>query len=196
MAEASAADTPGPEAAEPFVTIARIRRSQGRRGEVAAELLTDFPQRFAGAEPVWLVGSDGRHRPARLEGFWLHKGAVILKFAGVDDLGAAKKLAGYEVCIPAAQRRPLEGSAVYWSDLPGCRVVEGGRELGVVRWLDPIPGTPVLVVDTPEGELLVPFAEEICRRIDLAGRVIEVELPDGLLELNQLPRKALDVDDF
>ncbi len=185
MAEASAADTPDPGVAEPFVTIARIRRAQGRRGEVAAELFTDFHQRFAEAETVWLTGSDGLHRPARLEQFWFHKGGVILKFAGVDDREAARKLAGYEVCIPAAQRRPLEGSAVYWSDLPGCRVVEGGRELGVVRWLDPTAGTPVLVVDTPGGELLVPFAEEICRRIDLAGRVIEVELPEGLLGLNQ-----------
>ena len=184
MADTGVAERPHPSAGEPFVTIARIRRSQGRRGEVAAELLTDFPQRFAETETVWLSGSDGRPRPARLEGFWLHKGGVILKFAGVDDLAAAKKLAGCEVCIPAAQRRPLEGSAVYWSELPGCRVVEGVRELGVVRWLDPTVGTPVLVVDTPAGELLVPFADEICRRIDLAARQIEVELPEGLLELN------------
>ena len=190
MAEARTAETPRPEAAGPMVTIARIRRSQGRRGEVAAELLTDFPQRFAGAEPVWLVDSDSRQRPARLEGFWFHKGAVILKFAGVDDLGTAKKLAGYEVCIPAAQRRTPEGSAVYWSDLPGCRVVEGGRELGVVRWLDPTVGTPVLVVDTAAGELLVPFAEEFCRRIDLGSRVIEVELPEGLLELNSVTKES------
>ena len=184
MAEPSAVDMPRPEAAEPLVTIACIRRAQGRRGEVAAELLTDFPQQFGQIHSVWLYGSDGLHQPARLEQFWLHKGRVILKFAGVDDITAAKKLAGCEVRIPAAERCPLEGSAVYWSDLPGCRVVERGRECGVVRWLDPTVGTPVLVVDTSEGELLVPFAEQICRRIDLAARVIEVELPEGLWELN------------
>lgn len=174
-----------PREAEAFVTIARIRRPQGRRGEVAAELFTDFPQRFQEAGTVWLYGSDQRHRPARLERAWFHKGGVILKFAGVDTIAAAKELAGCEVRIPAAQRRPLDGPAVYWADLPGCRVVERGRELGVVRWLDPTVGTPVLVVDTPQGELLIPFAEEICRRIDLADRVIEVELPEGLLELNR-----------
>ncbi len=170
--------------AEEFVTIARIRRPQGRRGEVAAELFTDFPQRFLEAATVWLYLPGKGHRPAGLESAWFHKGAVILKFAGVDSISDAEKLAGCEVRIPAGERRPLQGSAVYWADLPGCRVMERGRELGVVRWLDPTVGTPVLVVDTSDGELLIPFAEEICRRIDVAGRVIEVELPEGLKELN------------
>jgi 16S rRNA processing protein RimM len=114
---------------------------------------------------------------------------VVLKFAGVDDMGAAGTLAGCEVQLPLAERMPLEGGAQYWSDLEGCRVVQGGRELGTVRRLDPTVGTPVLVVDTPQGELLVPFAAEICRRIDTAARLIEVELPEGLLDLNRQTRK-------
>ena len=163
-----------------FVTIARIRRAWGRHGEVLADLFTDFPQRLEETRQVVLD-----RRPARLERFRLHQGRVVLKFAGVDDIPAADNLAGCEVRIPIGERRRLQGSAVYWDELPGCRVVERGTELGVVRHLDPTVGTPVLVVDTPEGELLVPFAEEICRRIDLAGRVIDVELPEGLRELNR-----------
>ena len=170
---------------EAFVTIARLRRPQGRRGELAAELFTDFPERFEKLGPVCLRDRAGDRKAARLEGFWFHKGGVILKFAGVDDITAAGGLAGCEVQVPAAERHPLQEGAVYWSELAGCRVVEQGRELGTVRHLDPTPGTPVLVVDGPEGELLIPFAAEICRRIDPVNRLIEVELPEGLRELNK-----------
>jgi 16S rRNA processing protein RimM len=168
-----------------YLTIARLRRPQGRRGELLAELFTDFPERFRDLKEVWLLDREGTRREAVIEGFWFHQGGVVLKFAGVDDIEAAKKLAGGEVQVSLAERMPLEGEARYWSDLEGCRVVEGGREMGTVRHLDPTVGTPVLVVDTPQGELLVPFASEICRRIDTAARLIEVELPEGLLDLNR-----------
>ena len=169
-----------PANAQALVTIARVRRAWGRRGEVLAELFTDFPERLEETREV-LLGP----RPARLEQFRLHQGGVVLKFAGIDNIPSAQKLAGWEVRVPLAQRRRLPGSSVYWDELPGCRVVERGSQLGVVRHLDPTVGTPVLVVDTPGGELLVPFAEEICRRVDVAGRVIEVELPDGLRGLTR-----------
>jgi len=170
-----------------MVTVARIRRPQGRRGEVLAELLTDFPERFSETSDVVLCQpSGGERQPGRLENWWLHKGGIVLKFAGVEDISAAEALAGWEVRIPIGQRRPLDAGAVYWSDLSGCRVIEDGRDLGVVRHIDPTIGTPVLVIDTPEGgELLVPFAEEICRRVDVAGKVIEVALPEGLRDLNR-----------
>jgi len=171
--------------AEEFVTVARIRRARGRCGEVLAELFTDFPERFRQREDLLLYRPGGQRRLVGLEKAWFHKGNVVLKFAGIDSIAAAKTLAGCEVQIPVERRLPLGGSAVYWSDLPGCRVVQGKRELGVVRHLDPTIGTPVLVVDTPQGELLIPFAEEICRRVDLAGRRIEVELPEGLEDLNR-----------
>jgi 16S rRNA processing protein RimM len=170
---------------EAFVTIARVRRPQGRRGEVIAELATDFPERFENLASVFLLGREGQRREAQLEGHWFHKGGVVLKFAGVDDIDAAGELRGCQVQLPLAERRPLEGAAVYWNDLAGCRVVERGSEVGTVRHLDPRAGTPLLVVDTPEGELLVPFAADICRRVDLQARVIEVELPEGLRELNK-----------
>ncbi len=165
--------------------MARIRRAQGRRGEVAAELLTDFPERFRRGETLSLCPSGGERRSARLEEFWFHKGGIVLKFASVEDIGAAQRLVGCEVQVPREARVPLEGSAVYLSDLVGCRVVERGRELGRVQAVDHRVGTPVLVVATPEGELLIPFAEEICRRVDLGARVVEVNLPEGLRELNR-----------
>lgn len=163
-----------------YVTVARIRRAWGRRGEVIADLHTDFPERFESAPDVLLDGA-----PARIEEFRVQRDGIVLKFAGVDDISAAEKLAGGEVQIEETKRRPLESGAVYWDQLAGCRVIERGIELGVVRHIDPTVGTPVLVVDTPQGgELLVPFAEEICKRVDVDARVIEVELPEGLRGLN------------
>lgn len=171
--------------AEEYVTVARIRRPQGRRGEVAAELLTDFPERFREGETFLLWEGVGERRPVHLESFWFHKGGVVLKFAGVEDISAAECLAGLEVQVPRGRRVPLEAPAVYLSDLVGCRVVERGSELGRVEAVDERAGTPLLVVPTPDGELLIPFAEEICRRVDVAAGVIDVELPEGLRELNK-----------
>jgi 16S rRNA processing protein RimM len=168
-----------------FATIARIRRPQGRRGEVAVELYTDFPERFGEGSRVslWLNGQP--RRDMELEDAWPHKGGMILKFAGVDSITDAEKLAGWEVQVPAAERVALEGAAVYVSDLIGCKVIERGEELGTIVDLDDRTGTPVLTVKTPQGELLVPFATEICRVIDTDRKVVEVELPEGLRELNR-----------
>ena len=167
-----------------YVTVARIRRPQGRRGEVRAELLTEFPDRFHPGRKLSLW-KGGERRSCLLEESWFHKGGIILKFAGVEDISSAETLAGWEVQIPRNSRAPLEGSAVYLSDLVGCRMVERGVELGRVQGVDDRVGTPVLVVETPRGELLVPFAAEICRRVDTEAGLVEVELPEGLATLNK-----------
>ena len=167
-----------------LATVAVIRRPWGRRGEVIADPHTDFPERLKDLRGV-ILSAPGVSRDAALESVRQHQGSLVLKFAGVDSISAAEALAGCEVQIPASQRRPLPQGQVYWDRLAGCRVVERGREIGVVRHLDPTVGTPVLVVDTPHGELLVPFAADICRRTDTDAGVIEVELPEGLHELNR-----------
>jgi 16S rRNA processing protein RimM len=161
-----------------FVVVARVRRAWGRRGEVLATLLTDFPQRFSAGQTYWLRGQ-GAPRRARLEAARLHRGGIVLKFAGVESIGEAAQLAGCDIEVPRGERFPLAGSAVYVGDLIGCRVVEQEVELGRVTGVDFSAGTPLLEV----GRLLIPFAEEICRRVSVADRLIEVALPKGLKEL-------------
>ena len=168
-----------------FVTVARIRRFQGRRGEVAAELLTDFPERFRPGASFQLWKEGQPRREACLEECWPHKGGIILKFAGVADISGAQQLAGWEVQVPYEERMPLPASAVYLSDLEGCTVVEKGEALGKVQRVETGTGTALLVVATERGELLVPFAEAICKRVDVAAKVVEVDLPEGLRDLNQ-----------
>ncbi|MBI1749496.1 MAG: 16S rRNA processing protein RimM [Acidobacteria bacterium] len=172
------------------VTLARILRSRGRIGEVAAEILTDFPQRLTALREVYL--SDGKKPPRRVavRRCWLHKGQAIFHFENVDSISAAETLKGLEIQVPLSERVTLPAGQYFFSDLIGCEVREAGAStpLGVVRDVQPIgentPGAPLLVVDTPQGEMLIPFAQEICTRIDLAARRIDVLLPDGLRELS------------
>jgi len=171
------------------VTLARILRSRGRIGEVAAEILTDFPQRLHALREVFL--SDEKKPPRRIavRRCWLHKGQAIFHFEGVESISAAEVLAGLEIQVPLSERVTLPAGLFFISDLMGCAVWEAGAAaaLGVVRDVQPTgedtPGTPLLVVDTPQGELLIPFAAEICTRIDPAARRIDVVLPKGLRDL-------------
>lgn len=175
------------------VTVARVLRPHGRRGEVAAEILTDFPERLT--RLVWAELWDGHseRRRAKVRSCWLSPsrgGQAIFHFEGSDSISEAEQLVGLEVQIPLAERVPLPPGSYYVTDLIGCEIVEkNGAALGRVRDVEftgeKVAGTSLLVVDRPQGELLIPLAEEICVRIDVAAQQIEVVLPEGLRELNR-----------
>jgi len=117
-----------------------------------------------------------------VENTWMHGDHLIFKFKGVDSISDAEKLAGAEVAIPFEQRAALAEDEVYESDLIGCEVSDTtGRALGVVTDFEETGGTPLLRVGE---DLLIPFAKAICTHIDLEGRKITVNLPEGLLDLN------------
>jgi 16S rRNA processing protein RimM len=170
---------------------------QGRRGEVLADLHTDFPERFAERRELSGLGANGERRPLMLEEHWFHKGGVVLKFAGVDSISDAEQLAGWEVQIPREQRAELEEGAAYVSELVGCEVFvgDGSQLLGTVADVDFGGGAaPLLVVrreDVRSGEIrgegkqeyLLPYAEEFLRAVDFERRRIEMTMPEGLLEL-------------
>lgn len=168
-----------------FRTIARILKPQGRRGEVAAEILTDFPDRLLELRRVWLWDGENARECAAVEQAWFHKTFVVFKFAGVDSISAAQALRGSEVQVEESPALPAH--TYFVSDLIGCRVVDlaSGAELGRVRELVVTGGTDLLSVrDVAGRELLIPFAQEICRRIAPDDKVIEVLLPQGLTDLN------------
>lgn len=172
------------------VTLARIVRPRGRRGEVAAEILTDFPERLTRLTSAYLWDGRGEPRRCAIRSCWLHDGQAIFHFEGSDSISDAERFVGLEVQLPLEERMPLPAGRYYVTDLAGCDVWEQGAELlGRVREVqltgENTRGTPVLVVDTTRGELLIPLAEEICKRIDTAARRIEVRLPEGLRELNR-----------
>ena len=178
--------------AEPWVWLARIRRPQGRKGEAFAEILTDFPEKFVQRKRLWLLREGAPAVPPReveLTAHWLHKGGVVLHFAGVDSISAAEALNGLIVAIPQGERAPLAGDEVYIGDLIGCELVDvAGAEPAVVGAIEEVDRTagPValLVVRGMAGEVLVPFAKSYLRKIDLEARRVEMALPAGLVELN------------
>jgi 16S rRNA processing protein RimM len=144
------------------VTLARILRSRGRIGEVAAEILTDFPNRLTGLDAAYLWDGLGEPRRVAIRSCWLHKGQAIFHFEGSDSISDAERLVGLEVQIPLAERMPLPAGTYYISDLIGCEVWESGSLLGSVRDVqrtgEGLPGTPLLIVEAGEGELLIPLA--------------------------------------
>ena len=184
------------------VTVARVLRPHGRRGEVAAEILTDFPERLTRLKQAYLCDDkrDAAHgrgsfanaeqvgRRVRVRSCWLSHsrgGQAIFHFEGSDSISDAEKLVGLEVRIPLAERAPLPGGSYYVSDLIGCEVRQQGAAIGVVRDVEFTGGTPLLALDSPNGEVLIPLAQEICVNVDLAARRIDVVLPEGLRELNR-----------
>jgi len=176
------------------VTVALAVRPHGVRGEVACDILTDFPDRLKTLKSVELW--DGKRPPRRVavRKCWLshsHGGQAIFHFEGVDSMDAAKKLVGCEVQVRRDERVKLPKASHYISDLVGCRVVQrGGGGVGVVKDVqttgETITGTPNLEVTAADGsEILIPLAQDICVSIDTAARVIEVVLPEGLLDVNR-----------
>ena len=165
-------------------------KTQGRRGEVAVELHTDFSERFAERRQIYALEPEGRRRELQLEDFWPHLGYFILKFRGVDSISDAEHLVGCELQIPAAERTPLEPGAAYVSDLVGCTlwdVAAAGQatEIGNVAGVQFGAGeAPLLIVRSGNKEFLIPFAAAYLRGIDLPGHRVEMELPEGLLEVD------------
>lgn len=173
-----------PTAGDEFVTIARVAKSQGRKGEVAAVLLTDFPERFESRRHVFILNREGQRREVELEQYWFHKGQIVLKFAGVDSISDAESLAGYEVQIPKSERAVLEEGTSYISDLIGCAVYNAGLEIGRIQEVQFGAGEAPLLVVKGEKEYLIPFAVEYIGEISLAEKRLDLKLPTGMLELD------------
>jgi 16S rRNA processing protein RimM len=173
-----------------FVTLARVTKTQGRKGEVAATLLTDFPERFATRKRLFALAAGKSQRlELELQEYWLHKGQVVLKFAGVDSISDAEELVGCEIQIPGSERAELESGALYVNDLIGCTVWDAGREIGRIEEVQFGSGeAPLLVVkgSVAQGnkEYLLPFAAGYIEKIELGQKRVSMKLPAGMLELD------------
>ncbi len=158
----------------------------GIRGEVAAEILTDFPERFEDLSEVTLRRGPNE-RAAELERHRFHKDRVLLKFADVQTMSDAELLVGFEVVVGDDELFELpEGEDFFYDfDLVGCTVVTvAGEAVGVVDSVLRTAGQELLSVRKGDGrEALVPFVDEICVEVDVAGKRIVVDPPIGLLEL-------------
>ncbi|MGI9054802.1 MAG: ribosome maturation factor RimM [Pyrinomonadaceae bacterium] len=168
---------------EELVAIAKIAKPRGIRGEVSADVLTDFPERFEGLETVIAVLPDGLRRELKIENFRFQNKRILLSFNEIDSIESAETLRDAEVCIPESEAVALEEDEFYDWQLVDCQVetVEG-EKIGVVKKLMRTGGTELLVVAGAEKEFLIPFAETICTEIDIENKLILLDAPEGLLE--------------
>lgn len=194
----------------PYITVARVLRPRGNKGEVAAELFTDFAERLKTIQQFFLANEKSAPRAFQLKAFWVdrnHPQFGVFHFEGVNSINDAEKLRGLEIQIPFEQRVSLPVGKYFVSDLIGCAVfelpnaapavssspcslAEAPTLLGTVVDVyfpgESQPGTPLLSVDTSSGELLIPLAEDICKKIDVTACRIDVVLPGGLRDPNNI----------
>ena len=129
-------------------------------------------------------GSAGAQE-TEVEFFRRQHGRAVIKLRGVDSISEAEKLRGAELRIPVSEVAPLEDGSFYTFQLKGCRVYSGDELLGTVTDVLDSGGTEILKVDQEAKEVLIPFAEAYLKKIDIAGRRIDVDLPEGLQDLNR-----------
>ena len=182
-----------PETSGEFITLARVVKTQGRHGEVAAETYSDIPERFAAGMKLFALGKDKQdvRRELEVEEIWPHKGLLVFKFAGVDSISDAEVLIGSELQVPIAERAKLDQSWTYVSDLIGSTVLDHGREVGRIADVEFGAGeAPLLIVADRAGRKFdVPFAEAYLLGVDLEGvdiaqHQVRMKLPEGMLEVN------------
>ena len=172
-----------------WVTIARLGRAWGNRGELAAIALTSKPERFQQLREVFLfrdeapVGSGGM----AVEKVWERGRGWVFKFRGVDTISQAELLERAEVRIPKTDRLPVEQGEHYVSDLMGCEVRDRatGELLGTVTGWQDAGGSGLLEVGNADDPLLIPFARSLCVEIDTVAKRIVVNVPEGLKDLNR-----------
>lgn len=170
---------------EEMAVVGRVARAHGLKGQVIVNSETDFPhERFKSGADLF-VSRAGIVERLTLTTVRFHRDRPVIGVDGVEDINAASKLAGLELRIPAERLAQLPAGSYYRHDLVGCRVETGaGKFVGTVKEVQGDAGASRLVIDTDDGDVLVPLAVEICTTIDTAGKRIVIEPPAGLLELN------------
>jgi 16S rRNA processing protein RimM len=168
---------------EDLVAVAKVTKSRGLRGELIADVLTDFPERFDELEDVIALLPNGKRLDLTIERFWFQKERIIFKFAEFDAIETAETLRGAEICIPETEAVALDSDEFFDWQLENCEVetIEG-EKLGFVKEILRTGGTEILVVKGAEKDYLIPFAEAICPEVDVENKLIKVDAPEGLLD--------------
>lgn len=169
-----------------FITLARVVKTQGRRGEVAAEVHSDIPDRFAPGMKLFALDKQDMRHEVEIEDLWPHKGMLVLKFAGIDSISDAEPFVGSELQVSSEERARLEPGWTYISELIGSKLFDRAHEVGVIEDVQFGAGeAPLLVVKGEAGQKFdVPFAEAYLEGVDAGQRQVRMKLPEGMLEIN------------
>jgi len=166
-----------------LIAIARIVRTRGLKGEVVAELLTDFPERFTGLKKVTAVMPEGTQAGLKIENHWFQNGRIVLKFEGCDSIESGERFRDAEICVPESEAVDLEADEYFDWQLIDCEAVTlDGKVIGTVSKVMRTGGTEVLEVKGEDKDFMIPFAESICVEVEVDKKRIVVDPPEGLLE--------------
>jgi len=167
------------------IALGIIRKAHGVRGEASIEVWSDSPDRFNDLRAVTLVSPDeDQTRETSIESVRVHAGRALVKFSDVESPEDVQKLQNWTVEIPEADARKLDANEYFLHDLVGLTLVDAeGRVRGRVVEVEETSGGLLLVVDGPKRRYDVPFAAEICTKVDLETKTIMVRLPAGIEDL-------------
>lgn len=168
-----------------MVLVGRIARPHGVRGHLFVSPETDFlEQRFAPGATLWTRSDRGEER-LTIASSRVQNGRPVVGFEGFSSLTDVERLAGLELRVPEDALQPLDAGSYYQHQLVGCAVeTRAGERVGLVSRVDGGAGGSILTVAGERGEVLIPFAADICVDVDVAARTIRIEPPEGLLDLN------------
>ncbi|MER3430522.1 MAG: 16S rRNA processing protein RimM [Blastocatellia bacterium] len=168
---------------EDFVAVAKAVRPRGVRGEIVADLLTDFPERFDRLKNLTAITAGGQKQVLKIESAVMRKGRLYLKFAGIDSAESAEALRDAELCVRENEAIPPGENEYYDWQLADCRVeTTEGRFIGTVTQVMRTGAQEILVVTGSGREYLVPFVAAICVNVDITERSIIIDPPEGLLD--------------
>ena len=169
--------------------VGRVARTHGRSGQVIVNPETDFQHQRFTVGAVFFVRSEDRINRITVTSVRFHQGRPVLGFEGIKTIDSAESYVGAELRVPLSELQPLPTDMFYHHDLIGCAVrMPDGMVIGSVAAIQGTAENSRLVIRTATEELLVPLAADICQRINVTGRTIEIAPPEGLLELNTTSR--------
>ncbi len=168
------------------VAVGRVLRPHGVRGEVAVEVLSDVPARFKKGSRLTGVREgvpSTQAVPLTVAASRVHKGGALVRFEGYEDRDRAEELRGLDLEVPRAEVPRARRGTYYQFELLGCLCRDQGTELGRVVEVIEDGGGVMLIVEGEGRRVPVPFVKELLRKVDVARGVIDLELPEGLLEI-------------
>lgn len=161
--------------------LGEVIKTHGLKGEVSILLDVDFPDDYKNLESVFLQQS-GKLVPFFIDSIKINSNKALVKFEDIDAIEEASELIKSKIYLPLSFLPKLD-EGYYYHDLVGCKVFEADNLLGQVKEVIDLSGNQLLSVIKEDREILIPMKDQILLSVDVKAERIEVELPDGLLDL-------------
>lgn len=162
--------------------LGEVIKTHGLNGEVSISLEVDYPDEYQNLESVFLE-QQGKLIPFFIETIQINKSRALVKFDDIDSLDEAKTIVKSKLFLPLNSLPELTPGQYYFHDLIGCEVFEENSKLGKIKEVIDLNGNQLLVVDFESKEMLIPLKDEILTKVDTKSKIVNVSLPNGLLDL-------------